>query len=56
MVQITGLPPVEAAPLGTDIFVTEPLGSEITFERNANGKAIALTLNQRGSVFRAARR
>lgn len=55
MVQGTGQPPLEAAPFGKDIFVTEPIGAEFTFERDASGKVIALMLNQRGQVLRGER-
>ena len=55
MVQGTGLPPLEAAPFKKDIFVTEPIGDEVAFERDAGGRVIALTLNQRGQVLRGER-
>jgi hypothetical protein len=55
MVQGTGQPPVEAALFDKDIFVTEPLGAEVAFERDAGGKVIALTLNTRGQVLRGER-
>lgn len=55
MVQSTGRAPLEASPLGRDVFVTEPVGAEITFERDADGKVIALKVNQRGQVLRGAR-
>jgi len=50
MVQGTGQAPLEAAPFHKDIFVTEPLGAEVVFERDAGGKVIALTLNTRGQA------
>jgi hypothetical protein len=55
MVQATGQPPLEAALFDKDIFVTEPLGAEVAFERDAGGKVIALTLNTRGQVLRGER-
>jgi serine-type D-Ala-D-Ala carboxypeptidase/endopeptidase len=55
MVQGTGQAPLEAAPFKKDIFVTEPMGAEVAFERDAGGKVIALTLNQRGQVLRGER-
>lgn len=55
MVQGTGQAPQEAAPFDKDVFVTEPIGAEVAFERDASGKVIALTLNQRGQVLRGER-
>ena len=55
MVQGTGQAPLEATPSNKDIFVTEPLGAEVAFERDAGGKVIALTLNTRGQVLRGER-
>jgi hypothetical protein len=55
MVQATGQAPLEATPSNKDIFVTEPLGAEVAFERDAGGKVIALTLNTRGQVLRGER-
>jgi serine-type D-Ala-D-Ala carboxypeptidase/endopeptidase len=55
MVQGTGQAPLEAAPFNKDIFVTEPIGAEVTFERDVGGKVIALALNQRGQVLRGER-
>jgi len=55
MVQGTGQAPLEAAPFNKDIFVTEPTGAEVAFERDAGGKVIALTLNARGQVLRGER-
>ena len=51
----TGQAPVEATRFGEDTFVTEPLGAEITFERDSGGKVIALILNQRGQILRGER-
>jgi hypothetical protein len=56
MVQGTGRPPLEAAPLGKDLFVTELVGAEVAFERDAGGKVVALTINERGQVLRGERR
>jgi serine-type D-Ala-D-Ala carboxypeptidase/endopeptidase len=55
MIQGTGRAPEEATPFEKDIFVTEPIGVEVAFERDAGGKVIALTLNQRGQVLRGER-
>jgi hypothetical protein len=55
MVQGTGQPPVQASPFGKDIFVTEPIGAEVAFERDASGKVIALTLSARGQPLRGER-
>ena len=55
MIQSTGLTPLEAAPFEKDIFVAEPVGAEIAFERDTNGSVIALTFNQRGQILRGER-
>jgi serine-type D-Ala-D-Ala carboxypeptidase/endopeptidase len=55
IVQATDQAPLEAARFNKDTFVTEPLGAEVAFERDASGKVIALTLNQRGQVLRGER-
>jgi D-alanyl-D-alanine-carboxypeptidase/D-alanyl-D-alanine-endopeptidase len=55
MVQGTGQAPLEATPFKKDIFVTEPIGAEVAFERDVGGKVIALTVNQRGQVLRGER-
>jgi D-alanyl-D-alanine-carboxypeptidase/D-alanyl-D-alanine-endopeptidase len=55
MVQSTGQASQEATPFDKDTFVTEPIGAEVAFERDAGGKVIALTLNQRGQVLRGER-
>jgi YD repeat-containing protein len=55
MVQGTGQAPQEAAPFKKDIFVTEPLGAEVSFERDARGKVVGVTLNTRGQVLRGER-
>jgi CubicO group peptidase (beta-lactamase class C family) len=55
MIQSTGQAPQEAAPFDEDIFVTEPIGAQVAFERDAGGKVIALTLSARGQVLRGER-
>ena len=55
MLQSTGQATQEATPFDKNIFVTEPIGAEVAFERDAGGKVIALTLNQRGQVLRGER-
>jgi len=55
MVQGTGQAPQEAAPYSKDVFVTEPIGAEIAFERDASGTVIALMLSQRGQDLRGER-
>jgi hypothetical protein len=55
MIQGTGQAPLEAAPFDKDEFVTELVGAEVAFERDAGGKVIALTLKQRGEVLRGER-
>lgn len=54
-VQGTGQPalPVDAA--DTDVFVAEAVGAELRFERDANGRVIALTLVQNGQRLRGER-
>ena len=52
-VQGTNQGPIEVASVDKDIFVAESVGAEIDFERDANGKVIALTLKQRGQVCAA---
>jgi len=47
--------PLEVASVDKDIFVAEGVGAEFDFERDANGKVIALTLKQGGQVFRGER-
>jgi serine-type D-Ala-D-Ala carboxypeptidase/endopeptidase len=47
--------PLEVAAVDKDIFVAERVGAEIDFERDPNGKVIALTLKQRGQVLRGER-
>ena len=55
MVQGTGQAPQEAAPFDPDIFVTEPSGAEVAFERDTGGKVFALKLTARGQVVRGER-
>jgi hypothetical protein len=55
MVRGTGQTPQEAAPIGADIFVTEPLGAEVAFERDPAGNVFALKLTARGQVMRGER-
>jgi hypothetical protein len=55
MVQGTGQALQEAAPFDADIFVTEPLGAEIAFERDTAGNVFALKLTARGQVTRGER-
>jgi serine-type D-Ala-D-Ala carboxypeptidase/endopeptidase len=47
--------PLEVASVDKDIFVAERVGAEIDFERDANGKVIALTLKQGGQVLHGER-
>jgi hypothetical protein len=47
--------PLEVAAVDKDIFAAERVGAEIDFERDANGKVIALTLKQGGQVLRGER-
>jgi hypothetical protein len=55
MIQGTGRAPEEASPFEKDIFVTEAVGVEVAFERDAGGKVIALALKQRGQLLRGER-
>lgn len=54
-VQGTSQGPLEVTSVDRDVFVAESVGAEIDFERDANGKVIALTLKQRGQVLRGER-
>jgi serine-type D-Ala-D-Ala carboxypeptidase/endopeptidase len=54
-VQGTGQGPLEITPVAKDVFVADSVGAEITFERDAKGKVIALTLKQAGQVLRGER-
>jgi CubicO group peptidase (beta-lactamase class C family) len=47
--------PLEVACADKDIFVVESVAAEIEFERDADGKVIALTLKQRGQILRGTR-
>jgi D-alanyl-D-alanine-carboxypeptidase/D-alanyl-D-alanine-endopeptidase len=55
MVQSTGQAPQEATPFDEDIFVTEPIGAEVAFDRDADGKVIGLTVKARGQILRGER-
>jgi CubicO group peptidase (beta-lactamase class C family) len=55
-VQGTNQRPLELASVERDIFVAESVGLEIGFERDADGKVIALTHKQGGQVLRGERR
>ena len=55
LVQGTNQGPFEVAAVEKDIFVAESVGAEIDFERDADGKVMALTLKQRGQVLRGDR-
>jgi serine-type D-Ala-D-Ala carboxypeptidase/endopeptidase len=48
--------PLEVASVDKDVFVAERVGAEIDFDRDADGKVIALTLKQGGQVLRGERR
>ena len=54
-VQGTNQGPLEIAAVDKDIFIAESVGAEIDFERDGNGKVIALTLKQAGQVLRGER-
>jgi serine-type D-Ala-D-Ala carboxypeptidase/endopeptidase len=55
-VQGTNQGPLEVASVDKDIFVASRVGAEIDFERDADGKVIALTLKQGGQVLHGERR
>ena len=54
--QGTGQQPIELTAVAKDVFVSEAVGAEITFERNASGAVVALTLKQGGQTLRGVRR
>ena len=54
--QGTGQQPIELTPVAKDVFVSEAVGAEITFERNASSAVVALTLKQNGQALRGVRR
>ena len=54
-VQGTNQGPLEVASVDKDVFVAESVGAEIDFERDANGRVIALTLKQHGQVLHGER-
>lgn len=56
LVQGTAQPPIELTPIAKDVFVSEAVGVEITFERDASGAVIALTLKQNGQSLRGLKR
>jgi CubicO group peptidase (beta-lactamase class C family) len=55
LIQGTNQGPIEVASVEMDIFVADSVGAEIDFERDADGKVIALTLKQGGQVLRGER-
>jgi serine-type D-Ala-D-Ala carboxypeptidase/endopeptidase len=54
-VQGTGQSRIEVQPVDNDVFVAESVGAEITFERDAAGKVVALVLHQGGQNLRGVR-
>ncbi len=54
-VQATGQGPVPLDPAGADTFTAAAVGAEIRFERDADGRIVALILDQGGMQQRAAR-
>jgi serine-type D-Ala-D-Ala carboxypeptidase/endopeptidase len=54
-IQGTNQAPLEVASVDKDVFVAESVGAEIDFERDANGRVIALTLKQHGQVLHGER-
>jgi hypothetical protein len=55
-VQGTGQGPLEVLPVAKDVFVADSVGAEITFERDAGGKVVALVLKQGGQTLRGVKR
>jgi CubicO group peptidase (beta-lactamase class C family) len=55
-VQGTGQGPLEVLPVAKDAFVADSVGAEITFERDAGGKVVALVLKQGGQTLRGVKR
>lgn len=55
-VQGTGQQAIEMSPIAKDVFVSEAVGAEITFERDGSGAVVALTLKQNGQVLRGVKR
>jgi D-alanyl-D-alanine-carboxypeptidase/D-alanyl-D-alanine-endopeptidase len=51
-VQGTNQGPIAVEPSAKDVFTAAIVGAEIAFERDADGKVIALTLRQAGQVLR----
>lgn len=56
LAQGTAQPPIELTPIAKDVFVSEAVGAEITFERDAGGKVVALVLKQGGQNLRGVKR
>jgi CubicO group peptidase (beta-lactamase class C family) len=54
-IQGTNQQSLEIASAKKDIFVADTVGAELDFERDADGKVMALTLKQRGQVLRGER-
>lgn len=55
-VEGTNQSPLELASVERDIFVADTVGLEIGFERDADGRVIALSHKQGGQVLRGERR
>jgi D-alanyl-D-alanine-carboxypeptidase/D-alanyl-D-alanine-endopeptidase len=54
-VQGTNQRSIEFVPVERDVFIAEPVGAEIDFERDAGDKVVSLTLKQRGQTLRGER-
>jgi hypothetical protein len=54
-VQGTNERSIEFVPVERDVFIAEPVGAEIDFERDAGDKVVSLTLKQRGQTLRGER-
>jgi len=54
-IQGTNQQSLEVASAERDIFVADTVGAELDFERDGDGKVMALTLKQRGQVLRSER-
>ena len=55
-VQGTGQPALPVQAVQRDVFVMDAVGAEISFERDAAGKVVALTLKQAGQQLRGERK
>lgn len=55
-VQGTGQPALPVKAVQRDVFVMDAVGAEISFERDAAGKVVALTLKQAGQQLRGERK